>query len=712
MATNIRPYISVAESISQTTPNLLDITMPGIIIGTAVDEKTGFASELDFTLLNNASISTVSNLDETGKVFKIAGIRPGTTLDVSTLKWGGDKVVTVLDFGTDKEFHTHVQSSTEKYILVLESGDNYVTEQDLLSLGVQVGDTVTIDPVTADQEPFSSKIRSFGHDENGNLQIFLWDEVPYDVDEGNSLTGSISKEFYQVPLATNGLTFDAVPYFGDSVLIKGPGTFSFEYYVYQPTDEEPTFDNIKVSKDLITLVNMTSSKITTVAKDGELYNWFTANRTDIANQIIDVDYNTYKTTFGEPSEKNKLGTMFSLVANEIPGFRMKAYVVPDDSDDSYITALNILATSTQAYEVACLTDSDKVMDALNGMAERAADPLVSAYKLGIFCPRMPIYTKKITVTDATITANDDGSYTIESVTGGFSLADIKVGDYIIGDQDLAIADSEYYDTVGEPYTSKMVAKVTSVTTDKKIVVSPTVSTIDVAAALDGQNVVIVKMNSKDEIREAEKNYALGYDDMHLVLVFPDKFIIGDKLYAGYYIAGLTAAVLAHLPPQQGLSNLSFNTIDRVIGSAFYFSDAELDDIASAGITVITQVSYDSKPYIIRQLTTNMSSLEEMEINKVRCLDYAALEVKAGVDDYIGKRNVTERNVIDLKEKITSILTNIINTTKNDLLGSVIIDYTINYIAIPEDEPDAIDGDIEVTTPTSLNAIRLFIKSKS
>ena len=46
------------------------------------------------------------------------------------------------------------------------------------------------------------------------------------------------------------------------------------------------------------------------------------------------------------------------------------------------------------------------------------------------------------------------------------------------------------------------------------------------------------------------------------------------------------------------------------------------------------------------------------------------------------------------------------------LGAVVEVKGNREIEIPSDDPEAIVGDIDVTTPTSMNAIRLFVKSKS
>jgi len=711
MSLRIRPYVSVAESIARTAPNLLSTTMPTILIGPAVSERQGFDTDLNFSVKNNASIADLKALDANGKIFKIAGIREGSTLVVDTLKFGAYNLTSTVNFGSE-ELHVHVKSSTEKYILVLETGDKYVTEQELIDKGIIAGDNILIEPPSADEKPFNAKIREFEKDTNGNLLIYLWDEVPYDVDDSTSLKAHIIKSFSKVYLTTSGFEFDAVPSFGESVLIKGPGSFDFNYYVYKPTDATPFFDNIKVALTPLKLVNTTITEISASADDGQLSNWFTANRTDLANQILDINYNNYQNIIGKPSEKNKLGNMLEIIANEVPGFDIKVFVTETDSDDAYIKALNILSTSTKGYQIACLTDSMKVFGALTGSVEKGAQPEISAYKLGVFCPRLSLYTKKIEIKDGTITDNGNGTYTIESPTGGFSLVDIKVGDAIIGSNDLEIADEEYYNAVGEPYSGKVVAKVQAIITDKKIIVAPIVTSLNVIDALSGQDIVILNINNKQEVGESIGNLAKQTNDMHIVLVFPDKYIVNDKLMPGYYIAGLIAAVMGHLPPQQGLSNLSFKTVKQVIGSAFVYTDIELDSIAANGVSVITQISHDSAPFIIRQLTTNMDSLEEMEINKVRCLDFAALAIKDSIDGYVGKRNVTQRNVTDIQDTLNALLGRIIKETSNDLLGSIITSYKINYLQIPTDEPDAIIGDIEVNTPTSLNAIRLFVKSKS
>jgi hypothetical protein len=100
----------------------------------------------------------------------------------------------------------------------------------------------------------------------------------------------------------------------------------------------------------------------------------------------------------------------------------------------------------------------------------------------------------------------------------------------------------------------------------------------------------------------------------------------------------------------------------------------------------------------------------MEINKVRCLDYATLRFAEAINGYIGKRNVSESNAIDLKDELKKAGTSMVDTTEILYLGSVITSFDIISVSIPDTEIDAINAIIEVNTPTSLNKIRLSVSS--
>jgi hypothetical protein len=348
------------------------------------------------------------------------------------------------------------------------------------------------------------------------------------------------------------------------------------------------------------------------------------------------------------------------------------------------------------------------------MVDAASDETVAKWKMAVVSPRVPHLSKKLISGNYTVTAGTNDEFTIEVAGGGFLSTGIAAGDMIFGSSDLANADSKYYDTYGEPYSSAALAKVVSVVTASKIVVKTIVSGFDLVSGLSGQNVVIGAINTHQDLIDAISSKAKSISRKGVVLVFPDKYEVGAgdsvKLIPGYMASAVVNAVMAHLPPQQGLSNLSFNSFTKVIGSSFYFTDGELDEIASAGVFVVIQQNYSSKPYVLRQLTTDMGSLETMEINKVRCLDYATLAFASKLDDYIGKRNVVDTNINDIKRQLDYTGQYLVNETVQPYLGPVITEYDIVDVYSPETEPDAISCVIDVKTPTSLNKIRLYVTS--
>jgi len=709
---SIRPYVSIQEGIIASAPVMLDSLLKGLIVGPAMDEFHSISESFNFSALNSVTIAELNDqIGDKGKYFKMAGAREGSTVDVNSIEWGASIAKFLFDFG-DNDLKGHVKDKDHKYIFIQETGeDGQASESDLIDQGLQKGDTLRVHDPDDDSKFTDIVIRDFDRD-GDDLSILLWDEIPYDVDETKSLKADVVKEFKDVELAQKDYSYSSAAYSGTDVLIKGDGKLYLTYFVYKPTDKDADLNNIVVSTTNMVIPNYSENALTVKVFDGFLNNFFDAYRTDLENQILTVNYSNYRELLGKPSKKNKLGTALHLIAQEVPGFEIKVMPTMRDDLESYSKVFDSLVNVEDFYSLTPLTSDKKVIGLLNKFTEQVSSGEISNFKMGVASIKMPIITKKLETSSYNVEDNDDGTYTITLDNGGFSNSDTRVGDYIFGNKDIELADEEYYDDIGETYSGKAVAKIQDVVTDKKIIVTPIIEGLKVDEVLDGQDLVVAKLNTKNEIKKIIKEYPESFNNMHMVLVFPDKFVKDNKVYAGYYGAAVIQAVMAHLPPQQGLSNMAITVFDRVINSSYYFQESELDEIASAGIMVISQKSFNSYPYIIRQLTTNMNSIEEMEVSKVRCLDYVAIQIKQSVDGYVGKRNVTHDNKDEILQKIEVLLKGIIKDTSNILLGPIILSYSNLVVEIDTNEVGAIEGSVEVVTPTSLNAIKLGVKSKS
>ena len=722
----IRPFVAIRQDLSSSAPNIQESAMKGLLVGPCIQSERVLTEELNVSSEYGSIAAILAEAEAGSKVISAKGLIPGAKIDFDSLSFGGKDIKAKVDL--DVSFSGHVKSATEKHIVEIDITGT-ITLNTLIDKGVAAGDTLDVIVDNAGTlETESHKIRDLEIvDDLGTTRVFayLWNEVSNALVTDESLVFTLV-DYKNISEAELGIlapftalqsgTSDTTYVLNNSVN-PVDGGFSVKLFVYKPLDSAGgvTFDNRQILINKVnTLSNYSEIEVTYRVMDGSLYNFFEANRADLANNIFEVTSQDYMDKLGTPVEKNKLSYAMKLISAEVPGATMKVYVVEDDSSDAYNSALATLSTSEDVYSITPLTDTESVMNSMVGMVKTAAQETVAQWKMAVTCPRVPYISKKIETDTYTVSAIAGDEFYIDSAEGGFLSVGVTIGDYIFGDVDLDLAEAEYYNQYGEPYSNRAIARVDTVITDNKIKVTVVNSGFDLVSGLNAQNLIVSVLDTHGNLIKTIKDKTESIDNHGVVSIFPDKaeVTIGDEdvLIPGYYIAAITNAVMAHLPPQQGLSNLSFNSIKRVIGSSFYFTDGELDEIASSGVFVLLQQNYSTRPYVLRQLTTDVSSLETMEINKVRCLDYATLAFAAVLDDFVGKRNVNEDNITDITRLLTSTGKTLVETTVHQYLGSVITSYEILDVFVPDGEKDAISCVVDVETPTSLNKIRLFVSS--
>ncbi len=727
----IRPFVAIRQDLSESAPNIQESQMKGILVGPAVQEESTFDERINATSSYGSIATILSNAGSAPRTMSVAGLNTGAEVDFNTLSFGGKELIVAID--PQGAYEASIKSAEENHILKVDLSadggvDGKVTILDLLEKGADTGDALTLAWDDGEAKTELHKIRSFDIVDNGGtdeLYITMWATV---VDVGITIstvfTMTETKKVVSAPLyildpmTVVGNTNTSTSYVMDNTTNNVDGGFSAKLYVYLPTTAPggPDFTNRQISTvEIKTLSNYDSSLNECKVQDGILYNMFAANRADLSNNIFEVTTDNYQTMLGAPSKKNKLSYAMQLIAKEVPGGTMKVYVTAGDDPSDYTAALSQIATSDLVYSVTPLTDEPSVLSSLEGMVTVAAQESIAKWKMAVACPRVPHFSKKMTADPYVVTRiGVTDSYYVESTAGGFLTVGTTAGDNIFGSVALEVANGSYYDKVGESYSPASYAVIDSVVTDNKLIVTAYANTTTLDVLLSGQDLVIGKVNQFSSIYEIIGDQVEGINNHGYVSIFPDKFEVTlldeETIVPGYYMAAVTNAVMAHLPPQQGLSNLAFNSIDKVIGSSFQYTDGELDEIASLGTFVVIQESYSSKPYVLRQLTTDMKSLEAMEINKVRCLDFATLGFASVLNDFVGKRNVTDDNITEIKRLLDSAGSTMVKSTKNAFLGSVITTYDIVDVYVPEGEKDAINCVIDVETPTSLNKIRLFVSS--
>lgn len=714
---SIRPFVQINQASNMDGgAALLDSEMKGILIGPARQSEREYKDSLVIgsaaTVVQQATTSVV--------VYDVAGITTGADLLPETISFGlknGSAELQITGTLIGK-----LKSVTEKHIIVVDTTVvGSATTAAFIGSGAKVGDflTLSFDNVGT-IATFKSKIRTI-NTATDSIEITLWDEV----DIGNDTTDFASVVLKDVVLADvkASSALDIKTIAGNKISFDGTSSandafFTTEVYVYSPS-ANITSETTKVSFTPITnMSDFTEVKSTIKVVDGSLFNTFDASRTDLSNNIIDVNYFNYESILGSgESQANKVAFAMKLLCKEVPGAQMRVYVTEDDTPDSYKKALGFIQSTSLAYSVSVLTDNAEVIDALAVMSREAANPLLAKYKMGFVSPKTPHFNRKMNISAYTITTGAiAGTFEVVATAGGFLSNDIQVGSTVYIESELSKSDAEYYDMAGDSYRNSWTAKITSVITDNRIILEPAIPGTNLITVTSGEDLILGGLSEGVILSELVKKQAMDLKNKRMVSIFPDKFSMEtgteyvQEIIPGYFVAALVNGVAAHLPPQQGLSNLSFKSIKRAIGSSFVFTDSALDDVASAGVFVIIQESLSSDPYVLRQLTTDVSSLDNMEISKVRCLDKATEVFSGNLKDYIGKRNITDANVEDIKNELRIAG---ISLTSNPLplLGSVITSYEIVSVEVPANEADAINAVVDVTTPNSLNKIRLNINSK-
>ena len=721
----IRPFVAIRQEVDTTSSNTAESTMKGILVGPSLQSEREFKTSLNVSSQYGNLTSILADAAVAPKTIIVGGLNTGATVIDGTIGFGVDNGYSRLDFATD--YKAAIKAVGEKHILKVDlTTANAITIAALLSIGAEAGDRLDVGVDDAGTVTYEThKIRKFEVVDNAGtdeLYIHLWDEVGNAADDTVEL---LLVEFKQLKnakvsvLAPMVVTGGTATYTIDNTASAEDGAFTATFWVYSPigSPDGVTFENRQISTtELLTLSNFTKGKAITKVVSGNLYNFFDANRSDLSNNIFEVTESNYISKLGAPTRSNKLSYAMSLICKEVPGASMKVYVTEDETYAGYKKALDAIATSSTAYSVSVLTDDSTVLDEVVKMVELAGSESIAKWKMGIVSPRTPHFDKTISLENGySIAAGaESGTFNITSTIGGFLATGVKIGDYLFTKDGLTMASDEYYSNYGETYSDKAVGKVLSIVTDKKIIVSPVVTGADLVVLLSAKVAVLGRINKFSTLSTSVRTKTKAINNKDVVSIFPDKFEIivngKEEIVPSFFVSATLNGVMAHLPPQQGLSNLSLPTINRVIGSSFVFTDGELDEIAADGSLVLLQEDNSSDPYILRQITTNVKSLEEMEINKVRCLDYATIAFANGIQGYIGKRNVSEENASDLKDELKKVGRELVNTTSVPHLGSIITSFDILNVIIPDGEKDAINAEIDVVTPTSLNKIRLFVSS--
>lgn len=178
---------------------------------------------------------------------------------------------------------------------------------------------------------------------------------------------------------------------------------------------------------------------------------------------------------------------------------------------------------------------------------------------------------------------------------------------------------------------------------------------------------------------------------------------------GYYLACAVGGMTAGLPSHQGFTNLGIAGVSKIYNANTYFSDKNITDISNGGWFVFQQDTPAALPYVVHQLTTDVTTLQSGEFSMVKNFDFVSIFFSDIVDGYIGIWNINPETMGFVASSITGGIDNL-KLRRRPRIGSPIIDGKLASMAVSTSSADRLEVYIECQFPAPLNVIALHIVS--
>ena len=190
-------------------------------------------------------------------------------------------------------------------------------------------------------------------------------------------------------------------------------------------------------------------------------------------------------------------------------------------------------------------------------------------------------------------------------------------------------------------------------------------------------------------------------------IYPDAIEVSGVSVPGYYAAAAVAGLRAGSAPNQPLTKVELAGFDSVKKITQVFSSDQLDTMAARGTWIITQDATTGTIYTRDALTTDQTDYkhgDEMVTANWDSISYVCLSAMA---PFIGRSNVTQSNLAQLRAELTSVLTQLSNTV-TQTLGPQILSFTIASIEQSPIAADRVVAVVNLILPAPLNNLELHL----
>lgn len=398
---------------------------------------------------------------------------------------------------------------------------------------------------------------------------------------------------------------------------------------------------------------------------GNVFTEYRAYTTKFINKLGYVEVSqgeSIDSTVGYTGVENPLGAMVKVAMKG--GTSVYCTAVKSDTLADYEKAFNFLSKSTDTYAIVIGSLRQDVIAYLSAFVNACAAPSVANYKIGYYglddtaevC--MWSTAKDANGKEKPIMATVENGVLTCNVSG-FVTHDITSGDVI--KMNIGV------DEQGNPIFKTMV--ISSIINDTTCKVDgaesftrPVNTVFSVYRTLEGSELV-----------KALKNRV--YNTNHRCFcVFGDGINIDDIEDAPAWLkAALPAGMRAGEYVQRPISNLSYDGCTAT--NKLNLSAAELKDLASRGVWILTNNTDGSVVYNYHQLSTDMSDKKLQEQSYTTNYDNISRGVRALMSPYYGNSNISEALFSKILADLHAFLGGKCTNAPSVVIGSQLVSYT-------------------------------------
>jgi len=253
-------------------------------------------------------------------------------------------------------------------------------------------------------------------------------------------------------------------------------------------------------------------------------------------------------------------------------------------------------------------------------------------------------------------------------------------------------------------------KITGVTSEKELLVEQVPG---VAELVTGVTYEVDRDMSRTEQADFVSGYSSGLGSRRVVNLWPDvlQTPVGQVVrdLPGFYGGCAIGAITTGLPTQQGFTNLSISGFLGLEHSNGYFTEDQLNTIASGGTMILGQEGEETPLFVRHQLTTDRSAIKFQEYSVTKNVDFIAKFTRDAFKGFPGVYNIIDTTLDELRSTSKAVITFLKDDTRLPRIGGVIRSGNLVSIEESDTQIDTVKMRFKHNIPIPLNNLDITIE---